>query len=211
MKEPSPRFWDRIAEKYAKRPVADEAAYQKKLAITREYFQPDMDVLEVGCGTGSTAIAHAAFVRHIRATDMSGKMLEIARAKAQAADVSNVTFEQATVEGLDVPDDNVDMVLALSVLHLLKDMDGAIARLYRMLKPGGALVSSTACIADFMRWFGIIAPIGSVVGLIPYVRVFTQQELEASLTSAGFVIDHTWSPGRGKAVFHVALKPTNPP
>jgi 2-polyprenyl-3-methyl-5-hydroxy-6-metoxy-1,4-benzoquinol methylase len=170
-----------------------------------------MGALEVGCGTGSNAIAHAAFVKHIRATDVSGKMLEIARAKAKAAGVSNVTFQQATVEGLDVPDKTVDMVLALSVLHLLKDMVGAIVRMYRMLKPGGALVSSTACIADFMRWFGVIAPLGLLVGLIPYVRVFTRQELAASLTGAGFVIDQTWSPGRGKAVFHVALKPTTPP
>ena len=52
----SARFWDRIAERYSKSPVADEAAYQKKLQVTREYFRPDMEVLEIGCGTGSTAI-----------------------------------------------------------------------------------------------------------------------------------------------------------
>ena len=45
----SGRFWDRSAERYSKRPVADEASYQKKLAITREYFRPDMQVLEFGC------------------------------------------------------------------------------------------------------------------------------------------------------------------
>ncbi len=41
----STRFWDRIAERYSKRPVADEEAYQKKLQVTREYFQPHMEVL----------------------------------------------------------------------------------------------------------------------------------------------------------------------
>ena len=30
------KFWDRIAEGYAKKPVRDEAAYQKKLAVTRD-------------------------------------------------------------------------------------------------------------------------------------------------------------------------------
>ena len=65
------RFWDRIAARYAKQPVADEAAYQKKLAKTREYFPPDMAVLEFGCGTGSTAMAHAPYVAHARATDLS--------------------------------------------------------------------------------------------------------------------------------------------
>ncbi len=40
------RFWDKIAEKYSKQPVADEESYQQKLRVTREYFRPDMEVLE---------------------------------------------------------------------------------------------------------------------------------------------------------------------
>ncbi|MEM6403851.1 MAG: SAM-dependent methyltransferase, partial [Cyanobacteria bacterium P01_D01_bin.116] len=55
----SAKFWDNIAEKYSKDPIADEAAYQKKLQVTQEYFKPDMEVLEFGCGTGGTAIIHA--------------------------------------------------------------------------------------------------------------------------------------------------------
>jgi ubiquinone/menaquinone biosynthesis C-methylase UbiE len=115
----SKRFWDRIAERYAKKPVGDEAAYQRKLATTREYFRPDMEVLEIGCGTGSTAIAHAPYVAHIRATDISDRMIEIAREKAAAANVRNVTFETRGVEDLDVARESVDAVLALSLLHLL--------------------------------------------------------------------------------------------
>ncbi len=48
----SARFWDRIAKRYARTPVADEAAYQRKLKITRGYLRPDMEVMEFGCGTG---------------------------------------------------------------------------------------------------------------------------------------------------------------
>ncbi len=47
----STKFWDKIAESYSKQPIADEAAYEKKLQVTREYFHPDMEVLEIGCGT----------------------------------------------------------------------------------------------------------------------------------------------------------------
>jgi hypothetical protein len=53
---------DKIAEKYAARPVADDAAYQRKLEITRGYFRPSTRVFAFGCGTGSTAIAHAPHV-----------------------------------------------------------------------------------------------------------------------------------------------------
>lgn len=205
--QPSPKFWDRIAKRYAKRPVADEAAYQQKLAVTREYLQPDMELLEFGCGTGSTAIAHAPYVRHIRAIDVSSKMLDIARARAATAKVTNVSFEQATIEGIDVADQSVDVVLGLSILHLLDDKEAAIAKVFRMLKPGGVFVASTACLGDDMKWFRFVGPVGSALGLIPLVRVFTRQELEASLAGAGFTIDHAWCPGKGKAVFHVAKKP----
>jgi SAM-dependent methyltransferase len=78
------RFWDRRAEKYALRPVAGQEAYEKKLEITRSYFPRDSEVLEMGCGTGSTALVHAPYVRHILATDISPAMINIARGKAEA-------------------------------------------------------------------------------------------------------------------------------
>ena len=203
----SSRFWDRIAARYARKPVADEAAYQKKLAVTREYLRPDMEVLELGCGTGSTAIVHAPHVKEIRAIDISEKMLEIARSKAEAAGVGNVRFEQSDIDAFTAPDGTFDAVLGLSILHLLEDRNTSIAKVYRMLKPGGVFVSSTVCLGDTMRFFKLIGPIGRFLGVMPLVRVFTVQELVDSLEAAGFAIDHQWQPGKGKAVFIVAKKP----
>jgi len=203
----STKFWDKIAEKYSKQPIADETAYQKKLAVTRDYFRPDMEVLEIGCGTGSTAIAHAPYVKHIRAIDFSASMIAIAQGKADAQNVNNVTFEQASIEDLDIPDRTFDAVLGLSILHLLKDKEAAIARVYQLLKPSSIFVTSTACLGDTMNWFKIIGPIGRFLGVFPFVEVFTTQELEASLTQAGFELDYQWQPGKGKAVFIVAKKP----
>ncbi len=205
MTQPS-KFWDRIAERYAKRPVADEEAYQKKLQVTREYFRSDMEVLEFGCGTGSTAIAHAPFVKHIEAIDISSRMIEVAQAKADASNVENVTFERADIDAFTVPDQTFDAVLGLSILHLVEDRDAVIAKVHRMLKPGGVFVSSTACLGDTMKFFKLIAPIGKLLGLMPVVKVFTAEELQGSLTDAGFEIDHRWQPGKGKAVFIVAKK-----
>jgi len=100
----SAKFWDKVAEKYAKQPVADEAAYQKKLAVTRSYFRLDMEVLEIDCGTGLTAILHASYVKHIRAIDFSANMIAIAQGKAEAEHIDNVAFEQGTIESLNSPD-----------------------------------------------------------------------------------------------------------
>ncbi len=203
MTQPS-RFWDRMADGYAKRPVGDEAAYQKKLEITRGYLRPDMEILELGCGTGTTAIAHAPLVKHIRAIDISSRMIEIAQEKADVGKVGNVTFEQATIEELDAPDHSFDAVLGLSILHLLEDKEEAMAKVRKLLKPGGVFVTSTVCLGDRMKWFKLIGPIGRFLGLIPLVRVFTAKDLEDSLTRAGFEIDHLWRPGDGLAVFIVA-------
>jgi ubiquinone/menaquinone biosynthesis C-methylase UbiE len=202
----SDRFWDRIAERYAKRPVADQAAYQKKLQVTRKYFQPNMAVLEIGCGTGSTAIAHAPYVKHILAIDTSSKMIEIARGKAEAGKVENVTFRQSTIEDFHAPDRSFDAVLGLNILHLLDNKEEVIAKVHRMLKPGGIFVTSTACIGDTMKFFRFVVPIGKFFGLMPTVKVFTTKELENSLTGFGFAIDYQWQPGKGKAVFIVARK-----
>ncbi len=203
----STKFWDKIADKYSKQPIADEAAYQKKLQVTREYFRPDMQVLEIGCGTGSTAILHAPYVKHIRAIDFSANMIAIAQGKADAQNITNVTFEQASIEDLDIPDQTLDAVLALSILHLLKDKEAAINRVYQMLKPGGIFVTSTACLGDTMGWFKLIGPIGRFLGFFPFVQVFTEKELADSITQAGFELDYQWQPGKDKAVFIVAKKP----
>ena len=200
------RFWDRHAAGYAKRPVADEAAYQTKLEKTREYFTPDSRVLEVGCGTGSTAIAHAAHTGTILATDLSDGMLDIARAKAEAAGVSNVEFRRSTVEALDEPAESFDVVMAHSILHLLEDRDAALRLLNRLLKPGGVLVSSTMCLGDKHGWFRWVGPVGKALGLFPLVRVFTADELRRSMTSAGLVIEHDWQPKPKAALFLIARK-----
>lgn len=202
----SPAFWDRVAERYSKNPVSDEASYQEKLRVTRDYFRPNMEVLEIGCGTGSTAIAHAPFVKHVHATDISEKMIGIARKKAAAQEVENLTFDVSCIDDLSVADASLDVVLALSVLHLLQDRDEAIAKVHKMLGNDGVFVTSTVCIGDTMKFFKYIGPIGKALGLMPLVRVFTVQELVDSLIKAGFAIDYQWQPGRGKAVFIVAKK-----
>jgi SAM-dependent methyltransferase len=192
-------FWNKLADKYSRRPVADEAAYQKKLEVTRKYFQPDMEVLEIGCGTGSAAIAHAPFVGHIRATDLSTRMVEIAKDKAKAAGIDNVTFETLSVDALDA-------VMAHNILHLLEDKERAIADIHNMLKPGGVFVTSTACIGDMMLPLRLIIPVGRFLRLFPLVKVFSVAELKGSLENAGFEIDYEWQPKKSAAAFIICRK-----
>lgn len=206
MKRPATRFWDRIADRYSRRPIADEASYQKKLQMTRAYLRPDMQVFEFGCGTGSTALVHAPLVDRIVATDISGRMIEIASGKVEEAGIENVEFMQATLDDFSGANESFDVVLGLSILHLLDDRDAAIAKVQGLLKPGGVFISSTPCLGDTMKFFKFIGPLGRWLGLLPLLRVFSTHELSDSLEKGGFRIEQQWSPGKGKAVFMVARK-----
>ena len=205
MHQPS-KFLDKIAERYSKRPIADQDSSEKKLQVTLEYLRPDMEVLEIGCGTGSTAITHAPHVKHIQAIDISSKMIEIAQGKADANNVKNVTFKRSAIDEFNASDQTFDAVLGLSILHLLENKEEAISKINKMLKPSGIFVTSTACLGDTMKFFKVIGPVGKFFGLMPLVKVFTTKVLEDSLTDAGFAIDYQWQPGKGKSMFIVAKK-----
>ncbi len=200
------KWWDKNAQKYFASPIKDEAAYQRKLEITREYFTPDSEVLEFGCGTGGTAILHAPHVKSVLATDISEEMLAIGRKQAEEAGVSNVRFEQADFETLASEPDRYDVVLGMSILHLLKDRRSALAKIRALLKPGGVFVSSTVCIGNKMWFMAPILWLGRMIGLFPFVRVFTTGQLVRSLEAAGFIIEKQPSSG-GSVAFIVARKP----
>jgi SAM-dependent methyltransferase len=206
MAEPN-AFWDRLADRYAAQPIADEDAYRTKLARTQAHFTPDMDIFEFGCGTGGTAIIHAPHVRSVRAVDFSPRMLDKARANAAGAGVTNVTFEQGDITTMAITPSSYDMVLGLSILHLLKDADAVIARVFDILKPGGRFVSSTACMGDRMKWMGWLAPIGKALGKLPHLNIMSHADLRRTLTHAGFVIEQDWQPHPDAAVFIIARKP----
>lgn len=201
----SKEFWDNCAEKYIKSPVKDEATYQRKLAITQEYLTPDSEVLEFGCGSGATAIFHAPYVQRVVATDISDKMIEAAKRKAAETGVENITFRQGTLDSIQCQDASFDAVLALNVLHLLDDVDGAIAQVHRLLKSGGVFVSSTSLIAEINVVFRWLISTMQLFGFAPYVSRFTKAQLVAKLQQSGFRIEREWQSSY-ESVFIVARK-----
>lgn len=203
------KFWDRMANKYARQPIADEAAYQHKLDVTRQHFTPQSKVLEFGCGTGSTALLHAPHVKHIHAIDFSARMIEICEGKAADAHVENITFERADITTLEAPPNSYDVVMGMSILHLLEDRQIVIARVFELLRPGGVFISSTACLNDNVAFLKPIAPLGKALGLLPQLNFMTRRQLRQSLIDGGFEIETDWQPDndKSKAVFIVARKP----
>lgn len=197
-------FWNLIARRYARQPVADEAAWRHKLDLTRERLRPDMRVLEFGCGTGSTALIHAPHVAQIDAIDYSRAMIDIATEKAREAGVTNVHFAQAAIEDWDRPAESYDAVLAMSILHLVADPPAVLARVRHLLKPGGLFFSSTICLKDMATPIRRVLPGLSALRLVPRVQQFSAEELTAACEAAGFRIETTWRPAPDRALFVIA-------
>lgn len=204
----SVRFWNKSAQRYARRPVADEQTYQEKLAITREYLRPNMNVLEFGCGTGSTALLHAPHVKHYLATDLSPAMIDIAREKLHNSGITNVQFETASLGAPDHRDQRFGAVLGLNILHLLDDPQAAIGQAFELLEPGGAFITSTACLQDTRRYLKPVLFLARILGLAPPVTFLSRKQLDADIESAGFRIAHRWTPEVAPdTYFVVAVKP----
>ncbi|WP_430474729.1 class I SAM-dependent methyltransferase [Thalassospira lucentensis] len=184
----SDTFWDSAADKYARKPVGDEAAYAKTLERTREHLSPTTHILEIGCGTGTTALKLAADVAEITATDISGRMIEIAQGKATGQKIENVTFRKATLDNLSQDDTRYDVVAGFNVLHLIDDPKAAVGSIHALLKPGGLFISKTPCLAEKMPLLRPLIWCMQKVGLAPLVHFIGYVELDDMIRDAGFEI-----------------------
>ena len=102
-------------------------------------------VLDVGCGTGTLAIAakaRAGSGGEVCGVDPSPEMVTRARRKAVKAGVE-VRIETATAEGLPFLDGTFDLVLSTLMLHHLSEegRQQAIQEIARVLRPGGRFLA----------------------------------------------------------------------
>lgn len=182
----NPAFWDKAAPKYAKAAISDQAAYEYTLGRTRAHLSKTDQVLELGCGTGSTALLLAPDVGHYTATDYAAGMIDIARAKPGDAD--NITFEVMD----QIPETGgYTAVLGFNLFHLIPDMERRFAEIHALLPDGGLFISKTPCIkGGGIKWLliGMILPLMQALGKAPFVGRFTAATLENAITSAGFDI-----------------------
>jgi ubiquinone/menaquinone biosynthesis C-methylase UbiE len=180
-------FWDKHAAKYAASPIKDMDSYERGMARTASYLKPSDRVLEVGCGTGSSAIKLAPHIGSILATDVSPKMIEIARSK-DAGD-HNIEFEVAQT---DAPmSGQFDVVLGFNIFHLVQNVPGTLTQLHSMLKPGGLFISKTPCLGNGNILFPILIPVMQLIGKAPYVGMFSVKKWDQMIKETGFELVET--------------------
>lgn len=205
------RFWDRIARKYAADPIADMPGYEATLRRVQGLLTAEMNVLEIGCGTGSTALRLAPFTRRLLATDVSAGMINIAREKLAAEPIPQLAFALADADAPAIGPGDYDAVLAFNLLHLVSDLDQALALVVQALRPGGRLISKTACVAEMnplIRWLAI--PVMQAIGKAPHVLLFDADTLQAAMVRQGLeieAVERHGAQGKDIRVFIVARKP----
>lgn len=183
---PNAAFWDRIAPKYAKQPISNPDAYAETLRRVRAALQPSDVVMEIGAGTGSTAMTLAPEVARYIATDVSPGMMDIAAGKLDEVPIPGLEFRVGTAT--DIPfQSELDAVLAFNLLHLVEDIDGALAKIHASLKPGGLFISKTGCIGGAIHMRVIIGAM-QLVGKAPWVGYYTRKALLQKYEAAGFEV-----------------------
>lgn len=141
-------------------------------------------VLDVGCGSGSLAIAatqHVGPAGSVHGIDASEPMIERARRKARKSG-ADVTFESALAQSLPFSDSSFDVVLNTVMLHHLprKARQESAREMRRVLKPGGRML---------VVEFGGAAPHGR--GPIAHLHrrgLIKPRELEELVSEAGFEV-----------------------
>jgi SAM-dependent methyltransferase len=205
------RFWDRAARKYAADPIADMAGYEATLRRVQALLSTDLDVLEIGCGTGTTALRLAPYTRRLLATDVSPGMIEIACEKLAMQPTPQLNFAVVDADAPLPGSGAYDVVLAFNVLHLVSDLDQALAQAVRALRPGGLLISKTPCLSEMNPLIPHLAlPLMRAIGKAPHVLCFNGQELRSAISRQGLriaSIERHGTKGKDFRSFIVARKP----
>lgn len=197
-------FWDRAAPKYAKSKISDMPAYEETLARVRSHLSPTDTALELGCGTGSTALLLRDSVAAYSASDISTGMIEIARAKDGAA---HIDFRVAGTDAASYPDLNPNVILAFNLLHLVPSFEATLTEIHQMLPNGGLFISKTPAIGQKWYYRPIVGAL-RLIGKAPFVRFLTVEDVDREIEAAGFQIVETGLyPPKTPSRFVVARKP----
>lgn len=117
--------------------------YWRHKAISYLQTYSPQSILDVATGTGDFALLAARRIspRRLLATDISEGMMEIGKAKAQSAGLSDiVAFERQDCMCLDIEDNSLDAVTSAFGIRNFPDLDKGLSEMCRVMRPGGHLV-----------------------------------------------------------------------
>ena len=114
---------------------AGRLRWKRRVEMLTSHLRPEMQILELGCGTAYFTRELSVTGASITAIDISPELLAEARNNCAA---TNVTFEVQNAYALSYPDASFDSVIGSSVLHHL-EIEEALQQIHRVLRPNGSI------------------------------------------------------------------------
>lgn len=132
-------YWEAWNARNREDHVSETGMDQREVVLRwlADIGRTDLDIIEVGCGSGWLCPSLAAFGK-VSGTDLSRDVIERARTRHP-----NVSFTAGDFMALEYPDAAFDVIVSLEVLSHVADHDAFVAKLTRMLRPGGVLIMAT--------------------------------------------------------------------
>jgi 2-polyprenyl-3-methyl-5-hydroxy-6-metoxy-1,4-benzoquinol methylase len=190
----SEKMWNQLAKNWDTPGVSLGENDLRIIERTKKYLNASAVVLDYGCATGSIAIEIAGMAGEVRGIDISSNMIEIARRKADERKIKNIDFTRSTIFDESLGKESFDLILALSILHLVENPEQVIDRINHLLKPGGIFISATPCLGEkaFVSTFlNIPIFLLSKIRILPPINFFRASDLAESIANENFQIIET--------------------
>lgn len=205
------QFWDKRVKSIDKDTDRFKQINLKVLEQTKTFLNENDMVLEFGCGTGAKTCDLAKYVKNIQAIDISSKVIEAAKTKANKLGIRNIEFKQADIFDDTYKEESYNVILAFNILHLLEDNPKVFQRISNLLKSGGFFISVTPCLREKMSfllkvqfYFFLII---NKLGLIPItLHRFRFRDLDCLFDKAELQIVETRILFQGLSGYYVVSK-----
>jgi ubiquinone/menaquinone biosynthesis C-methylase UbiE len=141
--EQNREIWDKEASSFDKEVdhglIGDDARAAWKAVLENALDSQSLEVLDIGCGTGSLSILLAELGHRVIGVDLSPAMIDLARAKAQKEQQA-IQFHVMDAAFPDFPNQKFDAILCRHLLWTLPEPAKVLQRWIKLLKPKGRLV-----------------------------------------------------------------------
>jgi SAM-dependent methyltransferase len=102
---------------------------------------PGLDVLDLGCGDGTTALPAAKLGANVLGVDIASNLVEAGNARAQSLGLTNIRFQQGDASDLsELEDDSFDLVISIFGAMFAPRPFEVAKELVRVTRPGGRIV-----------------------------------------------------------------------